>query len=160
MEARTINLDTDLGPDPTTGTTDTPGSDTGPATAPPRTAEMNKLENQLQDFQAQLGTYIAMMAPDPFAGTVIALNAEPTASALTDLAAQDPRVKAALKKFLTGGVWANLAGIIGAGTLLPILAYYGKVPDKVQGMILMGAAQSNPMLAAMIQARHGDPSGG
>lgn len=148
---RTITLDDP----PNTGTTDTPGADTGPSTAPPRTPAIRKIEGQVQDFYAQLGTYVGLMAPDPFAGVLIASNAEVAGAAWADLAAQDPNVRRTIERLLTGGVWANVIGIHAAGIVLPILAYYGRLPDQAAGMLLMATAKTNPHLAPIIEAKFG-----
>lgn len=148
---RTINLDDA----PNTGTTDTPDLGAGPSTAPPRTPSIRKLETQVQEFYAQLGTYVGVMAPDPFAGMMLVANSEAAGSSWADLAAQDATVKRTIEKLLTGGVWANVAGIHIAGIALPILAYYGKLPDQVAGMMLMAVAKNNPELAPIIAHRMG-----
>lgn len=147
--ARTINLDDA----PNTGTTGTPVGDTGPGTAPPRTPAIRKLETQVHDFYAQLGTYLGLMMPDPFLGVAIAGNAEPASGAWADLAAQDPKVKAAIERVLSGGVWANVIGIHVAGIAIPVLAYYGRLPEHVSAMVLKTFMDANPGMAPLIMAR-------
>lgn len=159
-DPRVINLDDPPKGNGNTGTTGTPDTDTGPGTAPPRTGPQSKLETQLHDFYAQLGTYLGLMMPEPFVGMMIAGNAEAAASAWTDLAAQDPAVKRAIERILSGGAWANVIGIHAAGIVLPILAFYGRLPDQASAILLMGIARSNPELAPVIQARMERNGGG
>lgn len=144
-------------PLPTTGTTDTTGSastaDSGPGTAPPRTPTFNKLEGQLQDFHVQLGTYLGMMMPSSPVGILTTLNADGIASAWTDLAAQDKRVRETLERLLSGGAWANVIGSYVIGIALPSLALADKLPERFSTMrdgIILVTMRAHPELAAMM----------
>jgi len=141
-------------------TPDTPPT-TGPGTAPKRTPAIGKLETQLQDFYTQLGTYIAVMSPDPFIGVAVQSNADGLSTAWADLAAQDRRVKDALERILSGGAWAAVVGGHVVGIALPVLAYYGRLPEQMSQMLL-GAMLAqhqqeggNPMMVHLLAQRMG-----
>lgn len=167
MPMRTINLD-DPTPDPTPGTTGTPRTGTreheathheaGPGTAPPRTPSITKLQGQVTDFHRQFGVYFGMATPQLPTGILITANADLIGEAWADLAAQDPKVKAALEKVLAGGAWANVIGMYVTGILLPTLAAVDKLPGPLAGFrdtILLGVIQMHPELAPMFQGSGG-----
>lgn len=161
---RTINLD-DSPPTPgTTGTTGNgtpPPPESGPGTAPPRTAPILKLEGQVRDFHAQAGTYLGMFMPQLPTGMLLATNADGIAEAWADLAAQDPSVRRVLEKVLAGGAWANVIGTYIVGVFLPTLAYADKLPPFASHMrdgIIAMTLQTNPAFAAAVQQAGGQHS--
>lgn len=112
-----------------------------------RTTDLRRMEVQLTDLYATVGTYGGM----PFgtkgvaAGAIISRNASNMAAAWVDLAEKDRNVRAAINRLLQAGGWA---GVIGAHVmaLLPILAVMGALPEPVGTAIWFSLASQDPEL--------------
>lgn len=111
------------------------------APKPRRTRGPNKIniEAKVAESMTAAGTGIVLMGTmrqSPqliFDGRVCIANAEKTGKAMSDLAKEDPRIRAALEKMFTTSSWAKV-GIVAASTIVPIAACHGMAPAGVGQM--------------------------
>lgn len=147
----------DTPPGDTDGTDSTGADD--PFTAEPkeRTRELAKMEAQLRQLYANVGTYGGMVTgPTGYlAGGIVAANAEDLAASWIDLAERDAGVRRAIQNVLQGGGWA---GVIGAHvvTVLPILAVAGVLPQHFAHQVFRGLAAANPSLYLWLAQQTGN----
>lgn len=160
MDFETVNI-----PGYTEHTDDTEptGSDRPPSAAPfepeprERTRDLARMERQLTELYANIGTYGGMMTGQKgmLAGGVIAGNAASLAEAWIDLAERDQGVRRAIQRVLESGGWA---GVIGAHvvTILPIAALAGVLPANMAQQVFRGLAVANPELYAWLAMQTGN----
>lgn len=101
--------------------------------APKRARGIEALEKNIHQQLVMLGMGVAFF--DTFDGTVIVKNAEKGAKALSNLAATNPKIRAALENTVEGAGYLPVAMWV-FGTALPILAHHGVikgVPDPANG---------------------------
>jgi hypothetical protein len=65
-----------------------------------------KLEKNLQDTYATIGTMVGMF--DPYCGRSVVDNSEAMAQSMAEWAAEDPKVRKALEKMLTVGAFGKV----------------------------------------------------
>lgn len=110
--------------------------DAKPKTSAPR---KSSLETRLTGSLVTLGTVVAatggMVNPAVAAdGVLITQHAANVAAALDKVAANDPRVKAALERMLTAGTWSGLIAAV-LPLALGIAANHGAIPAHLAAML-------------------------
>lgn len=117
-------------------------TDKAPKGKTPATPRKSTLETRLTGSLVTLGTAItvagSMTNPAVQAdGVAVISHAPAIAAALDKVAANDPKVKAALERMLTAGVWSGLIAAC-VPLVLTIGANHGAIPASIVG--LLGAA--------------------
>lgn len=128
----------------------TASSDTKPKTSTPRKAS---LETRLTGAMVTMGGTImagaALAGSQPLQqdGLVIIEHSATMAAAISKVADQDPRVKAALEKMLTAGVWSGVA-VATLPVALGIAGNHGLIPPGLAALLLGQAKQPAESAAA------------
>lgn len=99
--------------------------------APGRPPRAN-LEKRLADQVTMLGVAVCVVNMDD--GTAVISGAAQLAKALDHVAAENPKVLAALESFLTASAWSEVAFAV-AAIALPIAANHNLVPQGLAGMM-------------------------
>lgn len=101
-------------------------------------ARASKLQKELSALYTMIGTGIFPL--DQQVGGIIIQQSESCASALSDLAAQNPRVRRALENLLTAGAYTAvisahlpIAVMIATKYIPPVRDNYGKLIDQMNG---------------------------
>lgn len=94
---------------------------------------ITQLENGLKSNFELLG--IALTGFDEFDGNVIVDKAPELASALTELAKANPRVRASLESLLEVGAWGGVITVFGGQIMLPIAVHHNWLPDNINRML-------------------------
>lgn len=104
-------------------------SSTKPDRAPSDPApRKGSLRARLETHFVMLGTLV--MTVERFDGLQIVKGSPELAEALDGIARENPRVKAALERFLTGSAWTAVL-IATFKISAPIMAHHGMLPDRV-----------------------------
>lgn len=126
------------------------GSDAKPKTKPaPRKAS---LESRLASSLASMGGMLMATgavvgsAPVQADGLVVIQHSANMAEAINRVADQDPRVKAALEKMLTAGVWSGVAAVM-LPVGLAIASNHGLVPAGLAEAFGAAPPQAEPQAA-------------
>lgn len=120
-----------------------------PTKASPRKAS---LESRLAAALSSMGGMVMVAGaaagtqPVQADGLVLIQHSADMAAAINKVADQDPRVKAALEKMLTAGVWSGVA-VAMLPVVLAIAGNHGLVPPQLAAM-LSGQPQAAPQPAA------------
>lgn len=125
------------------------GPDAKPKTTTPRKASLeNRLTGALVSMGGMVmaGAAVAGSAPLQADGLVIIEHSANMAAAINKVADQDPRVKAALEKMLTAGVWSGVA-VAALPVALGIAGNHGLVPPGLAAMLLGGPPPAEPAAA-------------
>lgn len=99
---------------------------------PRRAVGRPSLARNLEDMVTQLGVMVA--AADQTCGLAIIGGASNLAVALDRLAKQNPKVKAALERFVAGTAWSGVVTAT-AAILIPVAAHHGILPRRIADML-------------------------
>ncbi|MCP4229549.1 MAG: hypothetical protein GY771_05315 [bacterium] len=92
-----------------------------------------QLESQLKGSFEFLGMLVA--GYDEFDSEVIITKAPDLAKALTDLARNNPRVRARLESLLEAGAWGGVIMLVGSQIALPIAVHHNMLPPGMNALI-------------------------
>lgn len=106
--------------------TDSPPSPTAKRGRPPR----NNLKGRLQETVGAVGLMVAVV--EPFDGMAILNGAENLATALDNLAAENPSVQRTLEQLLQVSAWGQVMTAV-AAIAVPIAAHHGILPAQLAG---------------------------
>lgn len=119
-------------------------ADKAPRTAP-RTTRGGSLEKRIGASLTTIGVGITLMSPKD--GETVIAGVPAVAKSLSNLADQNPAVKANLERALTAGAWSGvLAAVLPIG--IGIMANHGMVPENVAKMLSSANAEESEPLAA------------
>lgn len=93
------------------------------------------------------GAAVAGSQPLQADGLVLIEHSANMAAAINKVADQDPRVKAALEKMLTAGVWSGVMAAM-LPVLLAVAGNHGLVPPQLAGIFAVASGQPQPEPAA------------
>lgn len=131
---------------PVRGSRATPTAPTD-ETPPKRPRSIDALQRNIHQQLVMLGMGLTMF--DGFDGQVVIKNAEKGATSLSNLAATNPKIRAALESTVEGAGYLPVAMWF-TSTILPILAHHGVlrgVPDPARsGATSPAPDRSNPFI--------------
>lgn len=105
-------------------------------TAPRKATLESRLAGNLVSLGTMLSAGGAVAGSDALAadGLVVIQHSANLAAAINKVADQDPRVKAALEKMLTAGVWSGVAMAV-VPVALAVLGNHGAIPPQLAAML-------------------------